>query len=400
MSDSRTRLWSVPGLAAALAILPFAVGGWALLMPLIPLALARAGHSAAVASAATGIFMAAVVGTQLVTPLALRALGYRPVILVGALLMGVPTMGMVLTTAAGWWYIVAALRGAGFGLLTVACTSLPAVIAPQAMLGRTAGAQGVAMSITLTAGLPTGLLLDDHFGFDSAAIVATVLSVMSCGMLLFIPSLKEQKRIRPSRCRGTSRQCRRAVVTVTLLTAAAVWGGLSALIPIAQARGGHSAVISLTAFSAASVAGRQLAGMSADRGRSGLLTLPAVLIAAVSTAGVAAPLANASHTGWAYAAMQYGCAALFGFGFGVIQNDTLLAMFALFDDAGRATASKWWNIAVDLGIGVGSFGLGALASTCGLGTACITGAVILVLVAPAASAMRRSVTMRPTAVQV
>lgn len=220
--------------------------------------------------------------------------------------------------------------------------------------------------------------------------------MLGCGILLAVPAVQEARRIATD-AGTTSRRWRRTVTITTLVAAAAVWGGLSVLIPIAQATGAASAIVTLTAFGAAAIIGRQVAGACADPGRLRALTVVAVLVAAIGVAGFAPPQGVIIETAQAYALWQYGSAALFGLGFGVVQNDTLLAMFALYDDGGRATSSKWWNIAVDLGIGIGSFGFGAIASNWGMVAASATAAIVLIVVAPMGWLVRASFGVRHSA---
>lgn len=378
----------MPGLTPALTIVPFVVGGTSVLMPVVPLVFAQLGHSTAAASATTAIFMAATVASQLVAPPLLRWLGYRGVILIGALLMGPPSVVMLASPLAEWWYTVAAIRGLGFGLLTVACTSLPAVIAPPRLLARTAAKQGAAMSFTMTAGLSAGLFLNGHLGFAAAVAAACALPMLGCGILLAVPAVREARR-NASGGRVTSQRRRQAATITTLIAAGAVWGGLSVLIPIAQATGAASAIVTLTAFGVATIIGRQVSGACAEPGRLRVLTMVAVLVAAIGVAGFAIPQA-CFETDLAYAWWQYGSAALFGLGFGVVQNDTLVAIFALYDDGGRATGSKWWNLTVDLGMGVGAFGFGAITSTWSMPAAAVCGAVVLLVVAPLGWLVRAS----------
>jgi hypothetical protein len=50
-----------------------------------------------------------------------------------------------------------------------------------------------------------------------------------------------------------------------------------------------------------------------------------------------------------------------GFGFGLVQNDALIALFAAFGSARYGAASATWNIALDAGTGLGALALGAVA---------------------------------------
>jgi predicted MFS family arabinose efflux permease len=72
-------------------------------------------------------------------------------------------------------------------------------------------------------------------------------------------------------------------------------------------------------------------------------------------------------------------AAAVGFGFGLVQNDSLTVLFAAFGSSGYGAASAVWNIAYDAGTGVGALGLGAVAQGFGYPAAFGAAAVLLVV---------------------
>src|SRR5699024_11318254 len=74
----------------------------------------------------TGIFMAATVLTQIFTPWMLRKFGYRRLMAVSAFMLGVPALGHIFGTEAWAVLLFSALRGTGFGALTVAESALMA----------------------------------------------------------------------------------------------------------------------------------------------------------------------------------------------------------------------------------------------------------------------------------
>ena len=371
------RIRAVPGLPASLAVVPLALGGWALLLPVVPLEMTRNGASTAAASLSTAVFMTATVLTQFVTPPLLRAAGYRVVIIAGAGLMAVPCLALLVSTAPWWWYAMSAVRGIGFGILTVTCTSLPAKISPPDLLQRTAAAQGLAMSFTQAAGVGSGLLLDSWFAFEGAAIAGFALPVLGCVVLTRVPSMAEASRSRRRRSSSSRIRRERSAVIVLLVTTSAVFGGLSALVPIGSAGSATSSIVALTLISTGVMAGRFAAGRYAGLSAFGRLDTGAVILAGATMTAFAVP-------GWltSQAVVIYVSAAIFGICWGVIQNDTLVALFRLYADQGHAEASKWWNVGVDAGVGLGSFGFGATASAMGLSTAFGAAAVVLLLSAP------------------
>jgi MFS family permease len=128
-------------------------------------------------------------------------------------------------------------------------------------------------------------------------------------------------------------------------------------LPLAIA--GRSAAVATAALfvqPAASTVARWAAGKTGDRrGHAGLLC-PGVVL---SAAGVAA-LAVTSSPG-----LVIGGAAVFGTGFGLLQNATLTLMYARVPATGQDAVSAIWNAAYDAGMGAGAIGMGLLAGYTG-----------------------------------
>jgi predicted MFS family arabinose efflux permease len=80
-----------------------------------------------------------------------------------------------------------------------------------------------------------------------------------------------------------------------------------------------------------------------------------------------------------------------GFGFGLVQNDSLVALFAAAGPARYGTASAAWNIGFDAGTGAGATGLGAIAQPFGFRAAFAAAALLLL----AATPLTRRTTTRP-----
>ncbi len=373
MSSAKARLSDVPGLPAVLTVAALAFGGWALLLPLVPLAMARSGASSAAASLSTTIFMLATVLAQLVTPWLLRRIGYRPVIAIGALLIGLPSPLMLVLDPPVWWYVIASVRGVGFGLVTVATASLPALLAPRNLLGRAAAAQGIATQAALAVGIGAGLVIDHFAGFGAALMTACALPLLGCALLWNVHPAVEEPVVRATQPRRNSIL---APMTVMMVCSTA-FGGLTVLVPLTEIHNATAAAVALILISGTGTVGRLMAGRRTDDGRHGSVTVPAILMAAATLAVFALPVDGTLHL-----AVLWISSAVFGLSFGVIQNDTILSLFLSFGDRGHATASKWWNIAIDLGTGVGAILYGTIATLFGITGAFICGAVVLAAVIP------------------
>ena len=97
--------------------------------------------------------------------------------------------------------------------------------------------------------------------------------------------------------------------------------------------------------------------MWADRkGRAGTLLIGALTAGVLGLAFIAL-VVSAGWSAW----WLLGAAAFYGAGFGIVQNEALLLMFARLPRERTAEASAYWNMAFDSGTGLGSFILGLVA---------------------------------------
>ena len=166
-----------------------------------------------------------------------------------------------------------------------------------------------------------------------------------------------------------------------MLTCATAQGALITFLPLAVAASSTVVVpVALFGTAGGALVGRVVAGQLVDRrGMGGRLLGPGVLLSAV---GMLAEMVVARTPSAGAAVLLAGGAVLVGFGFGLVQNDSLVTMFAAAGAARYGRASAVWNIAYDAGTGAGAVGLGAVAELFGFQASFAAGALLLVLVAP------------------
>ncbi|GAB2503952.1 putative transporter [Corynebacterium atrinae] len=359
-------MWKAPGFIPTLVAVFAAFASWALLLPVIPLAALEAGHGKALAGASTGVFMAATVITQLFTPAALRRIGYNPVMVFSAFMLGVPALGHLLGLEAWNLLLFSALRGVGFGALTVAESALIAELVPVRFLGKATGMLGVFVGVAQMVCLPLGLALADAFGFGVVYVLAAAIALVAAVMCLRIPRLKAASKRRPVADVDAPEAATWKLVLVPALAVMSLsmsFGAVSSFLPAAviDLDAGKGAVIGgllLSIVGGAAMVMRYVAGIIADRrGLPGLTMIPAQLVALVGVGLMAATLAGEWSVWWLVVA-----GLLFGGAFGMVQNEALLSMFHRLPRTKVSEASAWWNISFDAGTGIGSFILGAVAA--------------------------------------
>ena len=267
---------------------------------------------------------------------------------------------------------ISAVRGVGFGLVTVAGSALVAELVPPAQHGRAAGRYGLAVGLPQLVLMAAGLAVVDRLGFAVVFVAAGVLPLLG---LLLVPGIRVPAQRPPEQPAETGRAAltRSAVrPMVAMLTCSIAQGGLITFLPLAVPDAALLVALALLATSAGGLLGRLVAGELVDRrGWGGRLLAPGMLLAAV---GLLVEVAAIGSGGGVL--LVVGAAAV-GVGFGAVQNDALTALFTAFGSARYGAASAAWNIAYDAGTGLGAVGLGAVAEPFGFGAAFATAAALL-----------------------
>lgn len=374
-------MWKSPGFVAVLVAVAAAFGSWSLLLPVVPLAVINNGGSSAVAGATTGIFMAATVITQIFTPAALRKIGYTPVMAFAAFMLGVPAIGYVFSVEPIPVLLVSALRGIGFGALTVAESALVAELVPVRFLGKASGMLGVFIGLSQMLFLPAGLALGDQFGYNVVYVLGAVIALVAAVMCLRIPQVKAAAKQQPQvseQERSVSTWKLVLVPSLAVTSLSMTFGAVSSFLPAAVIEldpglGAALAGIILSITGGSSMVFRYLSGVIADRrGVPGTTMIPAQIIGFLGVVLITVTI----FQGWSVWLLIIG-AVMFGGAFGMVQNEALLSMFFRLPRTRVSEASAIWNIAFDSGTGIGSFLLGIVAASLAYSGAFGSGAVVI-----------------------
>ncbi len=360
----RTTLFGVRGLPAAWSLSAAAFGGFSLLLPVVPRAIADAGGSDTLAGSVTAVFMLTTVLTQLAMPRLMRAYGHRATLVAGCLFLGPPSLLFVLSMAPAAVLGTSAIRGIGFGMITVASAALVGELAPPRLLGRATGVLGMCIAGSQMVGLPAGLAITERFSPTPVFVLGAVVS--SAGLLA-------AARLPRTRARAAGPATRApwsmlALPMVCVGAGAIAYGGLTSLLSIAVPD--LPVPVALAVLSASTLIGRFGAGALADRVGAGRLLPVGLGLAALAMV----PFALVAD-GRFGAAVLIGAAVCFGLGFGIVQNEALLVAFRRAGTEHIGSASAAWNVGFDAGTGAGSFALGALATASGYPVAFTVAAV-------------------------
>ena len=154
-----------PGLPLVLAMTFLSFSGYAALLPVAPLWAVHGGAGSVGAGLVNGVLMLFTVLTQLVIPNALRRFGWSPVLVAGTLLLGLPSVAFALSDALLPVLALSAIRGLGFGVVTVTGSALVAELVPPARRGEAIGLYGLAIAAPQVLFVSAGPWLVENLGF-------------------------------------------------------------------------------------------------------------------------------------------------------------------------------------------------------------------------------------------
>ncbi|PVZ08614.1 putative MFS family arabinose efflux permease [Actinomycetospora cinnamomea] len=357
------------------------------MLPVVPLHAAAGGASPAAAGATTGVFMASTVAAQLTVPAVLRRIGPRAGLVVGVLALGAPAVLMVVTAALPVLFAVAVVRGLGFGLVTVTGAALVADLAPPARRGRATGLYGLAVGLPQLALLSGGVWAYEALDGAWVLLAGALLPVAAAPACWRLPGRSVAATDGTPSRRALPADAVTGPWTAMVVSAAAA-GGVITVLPLwtpapgtpGLAGGTVVAAVALAVLTAGQLLGRGISGEIADRARPAgpVITLVGLGVVALGAAVVGL---GGTSAGWVVLAG----AGLVGLGFGAVQNDTLLSLFARAGPERSSTASTWWNTAYDAGTGLGAAALAAVLGGLSGAAAFVIAAGACLLVAPIAA---------------
>ena len=343
-----------------LALIAFAaLFGFQLLLSVIPLYADNAGGGSSGAGLATAAFMLSTVFVQAQMPRVLDRFGYRVVLAVGLLFLGLPTFFYPVAQTLVSIMAVTLLRGVGFGIATVVFAALMVELAPPGRRGEALGLLGVIIALPAIFCTALGLWLAERFGYEPVFLLGAIAPLLGIAAIFGIRVVPAPRREGAEKITGFFAGLRRGPLLRIFLVFAATTTALGVIVtflPLAVVPGLGllSAAGALLVVGVASAAGRWWAGRFGDRHDPRLLLAPGLLAAALGM--VALSLGGV---------FLVGGSALFGIGFGLLQNATLVLMMGQVSKSEYGLGSTLWNVAFDAGTGLGAFLFGFVIAAVG-----------------------------------
>jgi len=342
--------------------------GFQLLLSVVPLYADEAGGGSSGAGLATGIFMLTTVLTQIQMPRILARFGYTAALAAGLLLLGVPAFLYTLAGSLPTILAVTLVRGAGFGAITVVFAALFAELAPPERRGEALGLLGLAITVPTIFSNSLGLWLSDRFGFGTVFLLGGLLPLLGLVAILGIRHAVPYSQTNGSTSflAGMRRGALRRLVLLFCATTMAS-GVIVTFLPLAAPGSGpFSAAGALLVVGVVTAISRWWAGRFGDRHDARLLLAPGLIACAAGTAVMP----------WGGVVMISG-AAIFGAGFGVVTNATLILTMQRVSKTEYGLGSTLWNAAFDAGTGLGAFAFGFVVSALGFTWAFILCAILV-----------------------
>jgi len=375
--------------ALMLRLVSVVAGAIGFYLPLAAVPTFAAAHGAAAAAGlANGALLLATVAGEFATPRIVARAGYRWTLGAGLALLGLPTPLLLLPGGASTPSIVAvsAVRGVGFALSVVAGGALTAALLPAQRRGEGLALVGLVGGIPTLVALPLGSWAAAHWGYGLVFVLTAAAPTLAIASVPGLPGRQATDGPSHGMVAGlrNPRLRRPAVIFASSASAAGV-----AVTYLPLAAGHHAGWVvpaALLAQPAASTAARWLAGRLGDRHGPARLLVPGVSLA---VGGMAAMAVTGS------AMLVVAGAAIFGAGFGVLQNATLTLMYARVPASEYGTVSAIWNGAYDLGMAGGALAVAGLVTVTGFSAAF---AVVAASMVPALAMSRRDAGYRPARV--
>jgi len=373
------------GTPVLLAMTTLGFSGYAALLPVSPLWAVHGGSGAAGAGAVNGVLMLFTVLTQPLVPRMIRRFRWGAVMATGVVLLGIPSLAHVLTDALAPTLALSAVRGVGFGVLTVTGSAAVAELVAPEQRGRAIGAYGLAIAGPQLVLLPAASWVAETFGFW------VVFAIGACPLLAVAPALLLGHRLDHQSFRsldgldapgGDPRAAYRPLLRpVTLLLGVTLAGGALLTFTPQATSSAALATVGLLVLTATAALSRWRFGALADRHGVQSFLAPLVVLAAAGMAIFAWAVRDPAAT--SVGALLVGM-ALVGCCYGGLQNLTLVAAFQVVPRREYGVASAVWNMGFDAGTGVGAVVVGMIAAGSSFPVALLVAALLVLLTLPMA----------------
>lgn len=337
--------------------------GFFFLMPTLPLFLVEElGGREDQAGLVIGIFTISALLVRPITGVLLDQLGRKRILLISFFMYVLAVAGYLAVFSLVLLLLLRLLHGAAFGMVTTGTGTVVADLVPERRRGEALGYYGALSIFAMVIGPFLGLLIARHWSYTAMFVICVGLSLIALIISLAI-RYPQSKKADPSSVVTSLRQWRkmfelRAIpYSVAVIGLAATFGGIISFISLYATQLGDVGMAGwyFFVYALALVVSRLFSGRIHDRMGPDLVVYPGLvfyLLGVIALGGASGPV------------LFYTAAALIGFGYGSIQP-SLQAMVIESAPDRRGAATATFFTAIDVGIGMGAFALGFVATQWG-----------------------------------
>jgi MFS family permease len=321
------------------------------------------GGDAAAIGLAFGLFSLSAVAARPVVGWLVDNWGRKPVLLVGAAIFALSPALYILTDSLWPFMVVRVFHGVGIAAFTTAYTTIVADLAPPERRGEAIGLSGVTNNLAMLFAPALGAYVVSQWGYGlHLAISAGITAV--CILLLLPVAEPERELVTGADGPRLGAVARIRVVWVAALgisgLAVAYGAVLSFLPPFAGELGLTAAGAYFTAFAVAMMLAQASAGWLSDRVGRRAVAVPGLILAVVAMIFLATARSNTA---------LLAAGALFGLSWGLARVGIDTSVVDAVSAEARGTAVGFLYTVFDIGVGIGSFGLGIVAQAQGYASA-------------------------------
>lgn len=376
----------MPGMPQILITFGLSISSLAVLLPASPAWAVAGGAGSFGAGATNAVLMAVTVATQFSVPTLTRRFSWAHVLPVGAILLGLPSLIQLISPALTNILLTSALRGVGFGIVTVCCSSAMSYLVPLEYRGRAVGLYGLAAAGSQMFFTPVAPWAIETFGHRAVIAVGAVAALAAPFAFQLGRSVDRylaqhhegEATVSATPKTSTATIIKRiwpALLTLTLVTSV---GGAFMTFSTEIAPTATLATGGLLLLCVLATPTRLYGGSLTDRFGTRLLMTPVLGFTALGLV-LLALMDGANPLSVLFLLLG---ASIIGFGYGFLQSVTMVRALT---DAGGADATQRasvaWNSHFDIGTGLGALAIGAVAQSTNFATAWGGAALVLALCA-------------------
>lgn len=385
---ARDPIWREPGMTSLVLMTFTGFAGFAMLLTVAPLWAVEGGASTAGSGLVNGVLLLFTVLTQLLVPKALRSFGWGPVLAVGLVLLGVPGVLLSLGDSLGTILALSAVRGVGFGVLTVSGSAAVAALVSAERRGEAIGTYGLAIAVPNLVILPAGPWIVENLGWGVAFVLSALPLAgipaalrLASTLRLEAPTLSADAPESPAPPGTQAGVYLRLLRPMLLLLAVTLAGGAAITFTPQMVDDAAVAAGGLFVMGLSAALSRWRIGVLADRQGVRPFLVPLVVLTALAMALLSWSLAG---TGGVRIGSFLAAMLLLGLCYGGLQNLTLLMSFASVERRHHNLASAVWNVGFDAGTALGSVAVGVVAELASFSTAMLVAGAVAVATLPLA----------------